>query len=47
MRNSYRSRSARCLGRYATYVMEATAGRQELYTDGSLPGREDFYFVQK
>jgi uncharacterized caspase-like protein len=28
-------------------VMEATAGRQEPYTYGSLPGREDFYFVQK
>jgi len=26
-------------------VMEATAGRQEPYTYGSLPGREDFYFV--
>jgi uncharacterized caspase-like protein len=28
-------------------VMEATAGRQEPYTYGSLPGREDFCFVQK
>jgi uncharacterized caspase-like protein len=28
-------------------VMEATAGRQEPYTYGSLPAREDFYFVQK
>ncbi len=28
-------------------VMEATAGRQEPYTYGSLPGREDFYFVAK
>jgi tetratricopeptide (TPR) repeat protein len=28
-------------------VMEATAGRQEPYTYGSLPGREDFYFVEK
>lgn len=28
-------------------VMEATAGRQEPYTYGSLPGSEDFYFVQK
>lgn len=27
-------------------VMEATAGRQEPYTYGSLPGSEDFYFVQ-
>ncbi len=26
-------------------VMEATAGRQEPYTYGSLPGREDFFFV--
>jgi tetratricopeptide (TPR) repeat protein len=26
-------------------VMEATAGRQEPYTYGSLPGKEDFYFV--
>jgi hypothetical protein len=26
-------------------VMEATAGRQEPFTYGSLPGREDFYFV--
>ena len=25
-------------------VMEATAGRQEPYTYGSLPGREDFSF---
>src|SRR5712664_4301804 len=25
-------------------VMEATAGRQEPYTYGSLPGREDLYF---
>jgi tetratricopeptide (TPR) repeat protein len=28
-------------------VMEATAGRQEPYTYGSLPGREDFYFVSR
>ena len=28
-------------------VMEATAGRQEPYTYGSLPGKEDFYFVKK
>ena len=28
-------------------VMEATAGRQEPYTYGSLPGSEDFYFVSK
>ena len=28
-------------------VMEATAGRQEPFTYGSLPGREDFFFVQK
>jgi tetratricopeptide (TPR) repeat protein len=27
-------------------VMEATGGRQEPYTYGSLPGREDFYFVK-
>jgi len=27
--------------------MEATAGRQEPYTYGSLPGREDFFFVAK
>jgi hypothetical protein len=27
--------------------LEATAGRQEPYTYGSLPGREDFYFVNK
>jgi tetratricopeptide (TPR) repeat protein len=26
-------------------VMEATAGRQEPYVYGSLPGRDDFYFV--
>jgi tetratricopeptide (TPR) repeat protein len=26
-------------------VMEVTAGRQEPYTYGSLPGREDFYFL--
>jgi tetratricopeptide (TPR) repeat protein len=26
-------------------VMEMTAGRQEPYTYGSLPGREDFFFV--
>ena len=24
---------------------EATAGRQEPYTYGSLPGKEDFFFV--
>jgi tetratricopeptide (TPR) repeat protein len=28
-------------------VMEATAGRQEPYTYGSLPGKEDFFFVAK
>ena len=28
-------------------VMEATAGRQEPYTYGSLPAREDFFFVQR
>jgi tetratricopeptide (TPR) repeat protein len=28
-------------------VMEATAGRQEPFTYGSLPGREDFFFVKK
>jgi hypothetical protein len=28
-------------------VMEATAGRQEPYTCGSLPGKEDFFFVSK
>jgi tetratricopeptide (TPR) repeat protein len=28
-------------------VMEATAGRQEPYTYGPLPGKEDFFFVQK
>ncbi len=28
-------------------VFEATAGRQEPYTYGSLPGHEDFFFVQK
>ena len=28
-------------------VFEATAGRQEPYTYGSLPGREDFFFAQK
>jgi tetratricopeptide (TPR) repeat protein len=28
-------------------VMEATAGRQEPFTYGSLPGREDFYFATK
>lgn len=28
-------------------VMEATAGRQEPYTYGSLPGREDFFFVSR
>jgi uncharacterized caspase-like protein len=28
-------------------VMEATAGRQQPYTYGSLPGKEDFYFVEK
>ena len=28
-------------------VMEATAGRQEPYTYGSLPGREDFFFMAK
>jgi tetratricopeptide (TPR) repeat protein len=28
-------------------VMEATAGRQEPYTYGSLPGKEDYFFVAK
>lgn len=28
-------------------VMEATASRQEPYTYGSLPGKEDFFFVSK
>jgi uncharacterized caspase-like protein len=28
-------------------VMEATAGRQEPFTYGSLPGREDFFFVRR
>lgn len=28
-------------------VMEATAGRQEPYTYGSLPGKEDFFFALK
>jgi uncharacterized caspase-like protein len=28
-------------------VMEATAGRQEPYSYGSLPGKEDFFFVAK
>lgn len=28
-------------------VMEATAGRQEPYTYGSLPGSEDFFFVRR
>lgn len=28
-------------------VMEATAGRQEPYMYGSLPGSEDFFFVAK
>ncbi len=28
-------------------VMEATGGRQEPYTYGSLPAKEDFYFVAK
>ncbi|WP_159011092.1 caspase family protein [Bradyrhizobium sp. S69] len=28
-------------------VMEATAGRQEPYTYGSLPGNQEFYFVVK
>jgi uncharacterized caspase-like protein len=28
-------------------VMEATAGRQEPYTYGSLPGKEDFFFVAR
>jgi tetratricopeptide (TPR) repeat protein len=28
-------------------VMEATAGRQEPYTYGSLPGSQDFFFVQR
>ena len=26
-------------------AMKATAGRQEPYTYGSLPGKEDFFFV--
>jgi uncharacterized caspase-like protein len=28
-------------------VMESTAGRQEPYTYGSLPGKEDFFFIAK
>jgi tetratricopeptide (TPR) repeat protein len=28
-------------------VLEATAGRQEPYTYGSLPGSEDFFFMEK
>jgi uncharacterized caspase-like protein len=28
-------------------VIEATAGRQKPYTYGSLPGKEDFFFVAK
>jgi tetratricopeptide (TPR) repeat protein len=28
-------------------VLEATAGRQEPYTYGSMPGNEDFFFVHK
>lgn len=28
-------------------VMEATAGRQEPYTYGSLPGREEYFFVER
>jgi hypothetical protein len=28
-------------------VMEATAGRQEPYTYGSPPAREDFFFDQR
>lgn len=28
-------------------VMEATGGRQEPFIYGSLPGREDFFFVEK
>jgi hypothetical protein len=28
-------------------VIEATAGRQEPYTYGSLPGKEEFFFVEK
>ena len=28
-------------------VLEATAGRQEPYTYGSLPGSEDFFFIEK
>jgi uncharacterized caspase-like protein len=28
-------------------VMEATGGRQEPYTYGSLPGKEDFFFVSR
>ena len=28
-------------------VMEATAGRQEPFTYGSLPGSEDFFFMQR
>jgi uncharacterized caspase-like protein len=28
-------------------VLEATAGRQEPYTYGSLPGNQDFFFVKK
>jgi hypothetical protein len=28
-------------------VIETTAGRQEPYTYGSLPGKEEFFFVEK
>jgi hypothetical protein len=28
-------------------VVEASAGRQEPYTYGSLPGGEDFFFVKR
>ncbi len=41
------SRSTSCFALVRDDVMEATAGRQEPYTYGSLPGREDFFFVQR
>ena len=28
-------------------VMDATGGRQEPFTYGSLPGREDFFFAAR
>ena len=34
-------------GKRPTLSSRSTAGRQEPYTYGSLPGREDFFFVAK